>query len=194
MVGFNDTDDSLSYKGNSGLVKNRVIWFRVVEKVVNEILPWYRAKEIVPGIREIHYRLVAINSIPNNRSSYNQLSNHLVDARMSGIISWNDINDESRFVYNDNITKYTTPEDYLQQGIDFIKDAHETYGFPRWYSQENYVEPWTEKLAAVGTLKKFLKGKEVRIVPVRGFDGWGDAYKHALRLTRIRNEAIKNGR
>lgn len=168
-------------------------WSQVVpRKVAEEVLPWYKTKGIVPSLREIYYRLVASNTIPNTKSAYKQLSECLVTARMLEIVGWNDIADESRQVYNDDIKEYISPEDYVQIQIEFIKKAQEFYRFPRWYLQKNYVEVWLEKLAMVGTIQKFVEGKDVRVVPTRGFDGWGDGYKHAIRLAEIKRSALEN--
>jgi hypothetical protein len=98
------------------------------------------------------------------------------------LVPWYMISDQSRFLFNDDISEYETPEEYVQLGIDYLKSAHEKYTIPRWYGQPNYVELWLEKKAAVGTIMNFLKGREIRVAPLGGFDSWGDAYKHSLRL------------
>jgi hypothetical protein len=169
---------------------NRVRWPNVIEIVINEILPYYQRKFISPSLREIYYRLVA-KGLPNTKSSYSQLSDKIVDARMANEIPWYIISDQSRFLYNDDIPEYETPEEYVQLGIDYLKNAHEKYTIPRWYGQPNYVEVWLEKKAAAGTIMNFLKDREIRIAPLGGFDSWGDAYKHSLRLKSIVGNGIE---
>jgi len=172
------------------IVKNgRAVWPNVTETTVNEILPYYQSKGISPSLREIYYRLVA-KGLPNTNSSYKQLSNKLVDARMDDRIPWSMISDQSRIVYNDNILEYESPEEYIQLGIDYLKTAHKKYRIPRWYCQPNYVEVWLEKKAAVGTIMNFLRDKEIRVVPLGGFDSWGDAYKHSRRLKSVIGNGI----
>jgi len=70
-----------------------------------------------------------------------------------------------------------------------LKNAHEKYKVPRWYGQPNYVELWLEKKAAAETIMSFLGDRQVRVVPVGGFDSWGDAYKHSQRLKMIREDS-----
>jgi len=48
---------------------------------VNKILGEY---DFPLTVRQIYYRLVAANLIPNTRSAYNQLSSWLVKARENG--------------------------------------------------------------------------------------------------------------
>ncbi len=74
-----------------------------------------------------------------------------------------------------------------------LKNAHEKYKVPRWYGQPNYVEEWLEKKAAAETIMSFLGDRQVRVVPVGGFDSWGDAYKHSQRLKMIREDSKKRG-
>ena len=159
-------------------VSNRAIWQNVIKMTVDEILPYYENKGISPSIREVYYRLVA-KGLPNTKSSYQQLSGHLVEARMTGKISWDMISGQSRFLYDNGVEKYMTSEDYVQMGINFLQNAHRQYTIPRWYGQSNYVEVWLEKKAAVGTIMGFLKNKEVKIVPLGGFDSWGNGYQHS---------------
>jgi hypothetical protein len=172
----------------------RVNWSKVVNTVIDDILPSYQSRGIAPSLREIYYRLVALG-LPNTNSTYQQLSSHLVDARMGGEISWDSINDESRSVYNGNIPDYVTPLEYVEMGIEFLEDCHHTYKnrIPRWHCQRNYVEVWTEKRSIVGTIMSFIGDRQVRIVPVSGFDGWGDAYKHSERLKDVKRKALRNG-
>jgi hypothetical protein len=129
--------------------------------------------------------------LPNTGSAYRQLSGKIVEARMDGRIPWHMISDQSRYLYDNGVSEYRTPEEYIQKGIDLLKNAHEEYKIPRWYGQPNYVEVWLEKKAAAGTVMSFLKDREIRIVPLGGFDSWGDAYKHSGRLNSIIENGIK---
>lgn len=171
-------------------VNNRAIWPNVIKMIVEEILPYYRDRGISTSVREIYYRLVA-KGLPNTGSAYRQLSGKIVEARMDGRIPWYMISDQSRYTHDNGVSKYETPEKYIQFGIDYLKNAHEEYKIPHWYGQPNYIEVWLEKKAAAGTIVSFLKDREVRVVPLGGFDSWGDAYKHSERLNSIIEGGIK---
>jgi hypothetical protein len=171
-------------------VNNRAIWSNVIKAVIEEILPYYRGRGISTSVREIYYRLVA-KGLPNTGSAYKQLSGKIVEARMDGQIPWYMISDQSRYLYDNGVSKYRTPEEYIQANIDVLKNAHEGYKIPRWYGQPNYVEVWLEKKAAAGTIMSFLKDKEIRVVPLGGFDSWGNAYTHSERLNSITESGIK---
>ena len=58
-----------------------------------------------------------------------------------------------------------------QHSIDYIIRAPQDYldSIPRWHNQWHYVEIWVEKDAMAGTLSSILKGKDVKILPNRGF-------------------------
>lgn len=178
----------------AGLLRDNglINWSKSVGTTIDEILPWYQSRGIAPSLREIYYRLVALG-LSNTTSAYKQLSNHLVDARMRDKIPWNSINDESRNVYNDNLLEYLTPLEHVELAINYLKNCHNLFKVPRWHCQTNYVEVWTEKKSIVGTIMHFLGDREVRIIPVSGFDGWGDAYKHSQRLESVIRNAEKYG-
>ena len=163
----------------------RIDWKNVVEFVKQE-LPWFLERDITPTLRTLFYRLVSLEVIPNTSQAYKQLSSITVKARKTGKIRWDSFSDEGRLVLADFAEDYRTPEEHVQVGIDFLKNASQNYNVPRWYKQPNYVEVWIEKLALADTFSSFLEDQDVKIGIDRGYSGWSFLYENCMRLQRVK--------
>ena len=159
--------------------------------LVDERIPTFQKEEIVPALREIFYLLVKEEKIPNTKSSYKQLSEHLVRLRMEGTVPWSAISDDTRLVHFDRLPKYMTPTEYVENRIDRVRNASTEYKIPLWYGQPYYPEVWIEKLAAVRTIASYIKDKQVRLVPIRGYDSWTNIHKSSLRLKAKKKDGFK---
>lgn len=169
----------------TSLQSTRIDWKSVVERVKFE-LPWFRDRDIKPTLRTLFYRLISLEVIPNTSQAYKQLSSVTVKARKTGKLRWDSFSDEGRLVLMDFIEEYRTPQQFVQVGIDFLKNASQNYTVPRWYKQPHYVEVWIEKLALADTFSSFLKGRDVRITVNRGYSGWSFLYENCMRLLEIK--------
>jgi hypothetical protein len=166
-------------------------WSPAISMLLDELIPWFRKEWIVPSLREIFYLLADKQKIPNTKSSYKQLSEHLVRLRMEGIVPWSAISDDTRLVHFDKLPKYMTAIEYVKEKINRVRLAHEEYKIPLWYSQPYYIEVWIEKLAAVRTVASYIKDKQVRLVPIRGYDSWTNIHKSSLRLKAKKQDGFK---
>jgi hypothetical protein len=108
----------------------RIDWKRVIERIKLE-LPWFLERDITPTLRTLFYRLVSLEVIPNTDQAYKQLSRVTVQARKKGKLRWNSFSDEGRQVLADYVEEYQSPQQYVQVGIDFLKEASQNYTIPR---------------------------------------------------------------
>ena len=169
----------------TSLQSTRIDWKSVVERVKFE-LPWFRDRDIKPTLRTLFYRLISLEVIPNTSQAYKQLGSVTVKARKAGRLRWDSFSDEGRLVLTDFIEEYQSPDQFVQVGIDFLRNAAQNYTIPRWYKQPHYVEVWIEKLALADTFSSFLKGRDVRITVNRGYSGWSFLYENCMRLLEIK--------
>jgi hypothetical protein len=165
--------------------RERLDWRSIVERVSEE-LQWFEEQGIKPTLRTLFYRLVSLEIIPNTQQTYKQLSSNTVDAKKDGLLQWDCFADEGRQVLEDFDDRYLTPEEYIQDGIDWLKNAAENYSVPRWYNQPHYVEVWIEKQALADTFASFLKDRNVRIAVNRGYSSWTFLYQNCMRLLRAK--------
>jgi hypothetical protein len=139
----------------------------------------------------LHYNLVSREIIPNTRSAYNKLSGHIVEARKERRLSWDSIIDETRHSIADFYDWYISPDDHIHRLLYRLGELHNVYEeeiLYKWYKQPCYVEVWLEKNALVGTFRKFLNGKHVRLVPNRGYGSWTYAFENCRRLSNMMYE------
>jgi hypothetical protein len=99
-------------------------------------------------VRQVYYQLVARQLIPNNRSQYQAVSNLLVDARKSGVVPWEWVEDRNR-----------RPRTVGMWGDldDFILTVRAAYRRDVWQDQSHQVEAWLEKDALSGIFEDALR-------------------------------------
>jgi hypothetical protein len=167
-------------------MKDKIDWRLVIDEQVIPALDWFAEQGITPTLRTLFYRLVSLQVIPNTTSFYKRLSNRLVKERKEGSIPWDAIADEGRLVLCNFDDAYESPEQYIQRGINHLKNANFRYKVPRWHNQKHYVEIWIEKQALADTFESFLKNRQVRIAVNKGYAGWTFLSENADRLMQIR--------
>jgi hypothetical protein len=123
-----------------------------------------------PTVREIYYYLVSTGFISNTKSLYTTFDRATVNARKIGSLPKNCFVDNSRRIIDIN-DEYFPPEERANYHVRKLKKLHSEYSqhIPYWHEQHHYVEVWVEKDAMAGTLNSILKGRQVRIVPNRGW-------------------------
>jgi hypothetical protein len=166
--------------------KDKIDWRLVVDNHIIPALEWFAEEGITPTLRTLFYRLISLQVIPNTKNSYKRLSKVLVKERKEGDIEWDAIADEGRLVVCNFDDTYESPEQYVQRGIDHIKNADSQFKVPRWHNQKHYVEIWIEKQALADTFESFLEDRQVRIAVNKGYAGWTFLSENADRLMEIR--------
>jgi hypothetical protein len=124
-------------------------------------------------VRQVFYRLVARQVIPNSRAAYQACSKALVAARREGLIPWHHIEDRLR-----------QPRAVsMWAGLaDFAATAAVAYRRDVWAEQSAVLETWLEKDALSGIIADVLNSYGVTLNVGRGFDGWSSIYDAAGRL------------
>ena len=100
------------------------------------------------------------------------MSNLLVDARKSGEIPWEWIEDRLRRPRLVNMWADLS---------DFAETARRSYRRDVWETQPDYVEVWLEKDALSGIFEDVLRSYGVTLNVGRGFDGWDSIRNAAAR-------------
>lgn len=124
-------------------------------------------------VRQVYYQLVARQVIDNNRGQYQAVSNVLVDARKSGAIPWDWIEDRLR-----RPRRVAMWDDLA----DFANTALYSYRRDVWATQPGYIEIWLEKDALSGIFEQLLADYGVTLNVGRGYDGWDSIHAAARRF------------
>jgi hypothetical protein len=167
------------------MTDNRTNWSKVIDEVKTSLVWFQRHGVPRPSLRTIFYRLVSLGIIPNTNQSYKSLSAATVKARKSGEIPWDCFSDHGRQVLGNFQENYRSPKQFIQQGIDFLKNAPQKYTIPRWYKQTQYVEVWIEKQALADTFISFLKYRQVKVAVNKGYASWSFLYDNCKRLKEV---------
>lgn len=126
---------------------NREIKFRrenlaLIHKV-NGIIDEYISRGYSLSLRQVYYQLVARDIIPNTERSYKNLGTLVSDARISGLIDWDAIEDRTRNLKGNS--HWNTPGDIMYS-------AASSFAYDKWVDQDYHVEVWVEKDALVGVV------------------------------------------
>lgn len=120
-------------------------------------------------VRQIYYRLVAAQLIPNSISGYQRIVKALGMARKAGDISYGAIEDRTRRVRIPTSESFESPEDYFNRFYDALGSLDEYYSIPKWYGQKNIVQVWIEKEALSSLFTEVTDKMGVDLVVCRGY-------------------------
>lgn len=166
-----------------GKIRYKDINFRskslaLIEKA-NEFLGEYRRQGYVVTLRQLYYRFVSEDIIPNKTSEYDNLGSLINDARLAGLISWRDLQDRTR-----NLAGYygtdRTPEEVIQSAAYF--------SISMWTTQPKYVEVWVEKDALAGVIQRACQTWHVPYFSCRGYTSQSEMWEAGQRLLRKIND------
>lgn len=125
-----------------------------------------RAQEIVEAysgavtVRQIYYRLVASNVIPNTEQSYNRVKEIIGNARKSGLIPWDKVEDRNREIVKPAVWASPT---------EFKSDVRHWYDEDRWQLQPRRVAVVIEKKALAGLVQPICRRWQVPFVAASGY-------------------------
>lgn len=140
----------------------------------NTIIDDYTNQGLRMTLRQLYYQLVTRNLITNQEKSYKKLSGLVSDARLSGLMDWDAIEDRGR-----------QPEIPLEfENIqERVQAAVNNYRLPRWTGQDSYVELWVEKQALAGVLQPLARDYHVTLMVNKGYSSQSAMYESANRFT-----------
>jgi hypothetical protein len=124
-------------------------------------------------VRQVYYRLVSDQVLPNSIKSYVKVSQALVTARKEGLIPWEWIEDRTRRPRH-------VP---MWSGLaEFAEQVARRYRGNVWAEQPRRIECWLEKDALSGIFGEVLEPYGITLNVARGYDGWSSIYEASQRL------------
>lgn len=142
---------------------------RVILAAIPGIIAQYDTKIT---LRQLYYRLVSkfagTDVFENEQKNYKFLSKLLVDARHSGEISFDAIEDRTRGILAGE-ARYETAETYFNKYLRYLKECADDYRIPLWLQQPYYIEVWIEKQALTGVFQSICVQHGVVLSVVRGY-------------------------
>ena len=130
-------------------------------------------------LRQLYYQFVSKGLIPNRQTEYKRLGSVLNDARLAGLIDWEDITDRTRD-YESN-SHWNSP-------ADIIEAVAQQFQFDKWKDQPQRPEVWVEKDALEGIVASACKPLDVGYFSCRGYASQTAIWEAAMRLrTYVQN-------
>lgn len=124
-------------------------------------------------VRQIYYQMVARDMIENTLQSYKRIVSLLTNARESGLVDWESIEDRTRRMVN----RY-----YLDDLKDAVSDAKRTYLNNLWENQPWFVLVMVEKEALAGVIDDICTRLYIPWTANRGYPSESHAYRMGKRL------------
>jgi hypothetical protein len=190
---LDELEDQLQQEQEDKKRAPRVDWLKIIRDYITPALRWYEQQGIEVRLRTIHYRLSSppYEVTENTASAYNSLSHFTAIARrpvdflieerkkqgrapaeqeiaVAGTLPIDCFVDKVRYRLNES-KEYETPQQYVDRGIKYLKNASTWFSIPRWHKQPIHVEAWIEKDALASTFQSFLKDRQVPIAVNRGY-------------------------
>lgn len=140
----------------------------------NEIIYALAEKGYRLTLRQLYYQLVQRNVLVNKQTEYDRLGEIVSQARLSGLIDWDAIEDRTRFIRG---------VDHHIDPADIVQIAAKAFRLNKWSEQPNRVEVWVEKDALVGVVEKACRPLDVDYFSMRGYGSQTSLYDAARRLS-----------
>lgn len=145
-----------------------------VIRQANKIIAEYQAAGFTLTLRQLYYQFVSRDLIPNKQSEYKKLGSIINDARLSGHIDWDAIEDRTRNIRK--LAVWKSPQSILDA-------VAEQYREDAWKEQPTHLEAWIEKDALLGVIEGVCDEWRVPYFACRGYTSQSEQYASGKRFT-----------
>lgn len=128
--------------------------------LANGIIAEYMEQGFTLTLRQLYYQFVARDWIENKQSEYKRLGCIISDARYAGLVSWDAIEDRTRFIRKNS--HWDSPAELIEQTSTYYRED-------LWRTQPNRIEVWIEKDALVGVIEKVCIQNDCPYFSCRGY-------------------------
>lgn len=143
----------------------------------DDIISTYQAQGLTLTLRQLYYRFIAGDLLPNTQRDYKRLGSIINDARLAGLIDWDAIEDRGRHLL--------APSHWDSPG-DIISSAASSYALDKWAGQDQRVEIWVEKEALIGVVERACEPLDVPCFACKGYVSQSEMWRASLRFLRYR--------
>ena len=152
---------------------------RSVIAQANTILAEYARQGYDLTLRQLYYQFVARDLLPNTAKSYNKLGNIISDARLAGLIDWDQITDRGRYLRQ--LGHWNDP------GHAIADWTRRYFNIDLWKTQPYRVEVWIEKDALVGVIGGVCNELDIPYLSCRGYTSQSEMWGAAQRILGYMN-------
>lgn len=139
----------------------------------NQIAARYGAQGYSLTLRQLYYRFVAADIIPNDQKSYNRLGGIVSRARMAGMMDWDYIEDRTREHYSPST--WDNP-------ASILRSALHSYAEDLWANQPCRPEVWVEKDALIDVIGQAADKRDAPYFSCRGYTSQSAMWRAGQRM------------
>ena len=151
----------------------------IVIDQAEDIIREYKESGMTLTLRQLYYQFVSRDLLPNKQKEYARLGRILSDARMTGLIDWDAIEDRTRNIRR--VQTFTDPGDIIETCAYSFKLDH-------WKNQAYYIEVWIEKEALIGVIDTICGKLHVGWFACKGYVSKSEMYASAKRMNYYRSK------
>jgi hypothetical protein len=131
------------------------------------------AQGYVLTLRQLYYQFVARDIVPNTMQEYKRIGSVINDARLTGRLDWEAIEDRTRNL--EQLSTWDSPKDILDA-------TAKQFRFDWWDSQPVRIEIWVEKEALVGVIERVAHRYRVPYFACRGYASQSELWRAGCRF------------
>ena len=143
----------------------------------NQIIEDYAKQGLTLTLRQLYYRFVAADLIPNTQKSYSRLGSIINDARLAGYLDWNAIEDRGRNLI-------TNP--HWNNPADIVETFARQFAVDKWVGQKYRVEIWVEKQALEAVIGQAADEWDCPYFSCKGYTSQSEMWRAAQRFAQYR--------
>jgi hypothetical protein len=133
----------------------------------------YQAQGFKLSLRQLFYKFVSEDLLPNTERSYKNLGVTISEARLAGLLDWDAIEDRLRD--KDGQPHWDSP-------VDIVRGCVDAYHIDKWAEQPNRVEVWVEKEALIEVISRAAWPLDVDYFSCKGYVSQSAMWRAARRL------------
>jgi len=164
----------------------------VIITKANHIITEYQEQGFCLTLRQVYYQMIARDLFPeswidlkynvrqglppdtkNTLKNYKRLGDIISDARLTGLIDWNAIEDRTRELRS---------EAHWDSPSDIVRACAQQFRYDLWENQDYYCEVWIEKDALIGVIEGVCSELDVSYFSCRGYTSQSAMWGAAQRL------------
>jgi hypothetical protein len=153
-------------------------------ELADEIATSYKQRGFNLTLRQLYYQFISRDFFPNSEQSYNRLGSIINDARLSGLINWDHIEDRGREAHQVDWLGHVPPD--LTTQISYLQYSH---SLDLWEGQDRRIEIWVEKQALEEVAQRAAGSYRVGYFACKGYVSQSEMWRAGNRL----REAIDEG-
>lgn len=148
----------------------------------NQIIAEYAAQGFDLTLRQLYYQFVSRDILPNNQKSYKRLGSIINDARLAGLVDWDQITDRTRHL---RVTAHWDSPHSIVRACSY------QFRYDKWAKQTYRPEVWIEKDALAGVFAGVCSKLDIPYFSCRGYCSQSEMWAAGQRLAQYRGSGQK---